>query len=1126
MVIADKLVRSPAVRRNRLSSLNNLVKSQRLNKYYQSLTDFNFLEAKINHSEFGVQALIDDYDLIDKEQISSYSEYNISKIKSLKLIQGALKLSAHILNEHKTQLAGQLLIRLQYFKIPEIQAILKQAKQSQAKSWLRPLYPSLTPPGGRLLRTLTGHNGAVLAVTVTPNGKYLISASKDNTIKVWNFQTGEEFFTLSGHSDWVLTLAVTPDSKQVISGSKDKTLKIWSLETGKEIDTLKGHTRPINALVVTPNGKTLISASGDSTFRVWDLENKKEVFNSYNHGYDITALAITPNGEQVILAISNNKIVVWSLICAKKLLTINGHSDIISTLAVTPDGKYLISGSWDTTLKVWNLKTNIFVLKRLLFALIGHSDRITAAVITPNSKLIISDSLDKTHKVWSLETQKEVFSLKENRGEINPLAVTPDGKYLISGSEDNTIKVSSLEEKIEEKFVPSSHNDKVNALAITSNNKYLISSSADNTFKVWSLETGKELFSLNRNDSLSITREKLTIIKDVNDLISLLDALDELPIYKINLDFFLTIDGFYELVNHLSISTFQLSNKRIGKTKFISDRDRIIVWYSRTGEKIFSFQDNFLEVKSLIVTPDNSWVIAGLANKTIKVWDIKDKKNIFTFTNNTNSVTALAVDLNRKRLISGSLDKKMKIWDLENGKELITIKDENFDNKITTTLDGKWILSESLYDNFPLFKVWDISTGEEVFTLTRDDENTLKVYNSSSGRIIASFSVEDKLECCTLASDGITIIGGDELGVVHFFRLEGFPPTIEQTLQEKSTNFVGREFIFTAINKFLNHHDRGYFTIIGAPGSGKSDILIKYMMDSSDVFYYNAQVQGKNRAEEFLKTISNKVKILNETSLQVILQHISDQLEPNQRFIIAIDSLDTIDYSTQASGSNLFYLPRYLPKGIYFLLARRPFIKEKSGLLIEAPSQYFNLKDYSEENRQDIQSYIEKYISKFLYPFSMDKEILGVSKQEFTHQLTSRSENNFMYVNQILAAIKTGLYSQKSFLRDILDTTILDAASLPYDLEAYYQRHLQKIFKGEEISSNTQAVLSILLRMVRSYSPVSVEEISEIINIDEYDVEEILEDWIEFFTLHQIDGETHYSLYHQGFRNWLIKEIM
>ncbi|MEO1561424.1 MAG: hypothetical protein AAFS12_18030, partial [Cyanobacteria bacterium J06632_19] len=83
-------------------------------------------------------------------------------------------------------------------------------------------------------------NGAVLAVTVTPNGKYLISASKDNTIKVWNFQTGEEFFTLSGHSDWVLTLAVTPDSKQVISGSKDKTIKVWNLETGKELFTLKG----------------------------------------------------------------------------------------------------------------------------------------------------------------------------------------------------------------------------------------------------------------------------------------------------------------------------------------------------------------------------------------------------------------------------------------------------------------------------------------------------------------------------------------------------------------------------------------------------------------------------------------------------------------------------------------------------------------------------------------------------------------------------------------------------------------------------------------------------------------------------------------------------------------------
>ena len=345
------------------------------------------------------------------------------------------------------------------------------------------------------------------------------------------------------------------------------------------------------------------------------------------------------------------------------------------------------------------------------------------------------------------------------------------------------------------------------------------------------------------------------------------------------------------------------------------------------------------------------------------------------------------------------------------------------------------------------------------------------------------------------------------------------PPEFAQILQQKTANSIAREFVFTAINNFLNRYDRGYFTIVGSPGSGKSTILARYITEKSEVFYYSAIVNGKNRAEDFLKAISTQVEAVNGTSLQIILQQISDQLEPNQRFIIAIDSLDAIDYSSQTIGSNLFYLPRYLPKGIYFLLARRPFVKEKSGLLIEAPSQYFNLKDYPEENRQDIQTYIRQYVQEFLPSFSVIQERFKINQQAFIKQLTGRSENNFMYVSQILTAIKNGFYLEKSSL-----TEILNSKSLPIDLETYYQQHLQKMFpaeQGDEFNSNAQAVLNIL---VKNPSRVSVEEISQIIDVDEYDVEEILEDWIEFLTVHQINGETRYSFYHQGFRNWLIKE--
>ncbi|MEG4389033.1 hypothetical protein QUA44_21485, partial [Microcoleus sp. N9_A2] len=166
---ADKLAAQPlSYQRAYLGSLlPNYVKSGNLEKYYQKLTDFNFLMAKIQHPEFGVQALIDDFNLVEDSEAVTHPEYNPEKAKALNLIQTVLWMSGDILERDRTQLAGQLLGHLLYLEIPEIQAMLEAAKQGKAAPWLRPLTPCLTPPRRGLLRTLTGHSKSVNAVAVT-----------------------------------------------------------------------------------------------------------------------------------------------------------------------------------------------------------------------------------------------------------------------------------------------------------------------------------------------------------------------------------------------------------------------------------------------------------------------------------------------------------------------------------------------------------------------------------------------------------------------------------------------------------------------------------------------------------------------------------------------------------------------------------------------------------------------------------------------------------------------------------------------------------------------------------------------------------------------------------------------
>lgn len=235
------------------------------------LTNFDFLEAKINHPKFGVQALIEDYDLIDDTELLTHPEYDAQTVNALKLIQGALRLSAHILNEDKMQLTTQLWGRLQCFEVSDIQAMLESAKQSKT-TWLRPLTHSFDRPDERLLCTFIGHRDEVTSVAITPDGKQVISGSSDKTLKIWDMKTGKKLFTLEGHTKPITAIAVTPNGKRVISASEDKTLKVWDLQTAKETFTLNGHEDSVNAIAITSNCKQVISASSDATLRIWNLE--------------------------------------------------------------------------------------------------------------------------------------------------------------------------------------------------------------------------------------------------------------------------------------------------------------------------------------------------------------------------------------------------------------------------------------------------------------------------------------------------------------------------------------------------------------------------------------------------------------------------------------------------------------------------------------------------------------------------------------------------------------------------------------------------------------------------------------------------------------------------------------
>ena len=278
------------------------------------------------------------------------------------LLHQALRLSSATLQTDWAQLPSQLLGRLLgYPDHLRVQATLQQAATARHRPWLRPLKASLQPPGGPLIQDLRGHTEAVWAVALTPDGRRAVSASEDETLKVWDLASGTCVHTLEGHTDSVRAVVLTPDGRHAVSASNDHTLKVWDLASGTCVHTLEGHTEKVTDVALTADGRHAVSASRDDTLKVWDLASGTCVNTLEGHTDDVLAVTLSADGRHAVSASNDHTLKVWDLASGTCVHTLEGHTDSVRAVVLTSDGRHVVSASFDKTLKVWRLASGTCV---------------------------------------------------------------------------------------------------------------------------------------------------------------------------------------------------------------------------------------------------------------------------------------------------------------------------------------------------------------------------------------------------------------------------------------------------------------------------------------------------------------------------------------------------------------------------------------------------------------------------------------------------------------------------------------------------------------------------------------------------------------------------------------------
>ncbi len=284
--------------------------------------------------------------------------------------------------------------------------------------------------------TLEGHNSWVSTVAFNPKYMVLASGGLDDTVNLWDINTGTLTTSLTGHARGINGLAFSPRGQVLASCSDDDTIRVWNAGTGQLLHVLKGHRHDVTSVAIGRRGSLLISGSEDRTVGVWNLEQGKLAKVLSGNAGMIRCVDISPDEELVVSGGFDNKIRLWQLGSGEVFRVLSGHLNSVNDVSISPDGRLIVSASKDRCIKLWSLRSG-----NLIHTLKGHTREVNAVAIAPNQRTVVSAGGDSCIKVWDTKTGELVETFSDHGNSVTAIAIHPNGQYMASASSDKTIKL-------------------------------------------------------------------------------------------------------------------------------------------------------------------------------------------------------------------------------------------------------------------------------------------------------------------------------------------------------------------------------------------------------------------------------------------------------------------------------------------------------------------------------------------------------------------------------------------------------------------------------------------------------------------------------------------------------------
>ena len=564
---------------------------------------------------------------------------------------------------------------------------------------------------------LRGHYSRIETASFSPDGRRIVSASGDYSVRVWDVKTGTQIAE-GVHEDQVYFASFSPDGRRVVSASKDSTIRIWDAETltpivapikiddmatsavfspdGKFIVStsfssepdiriwdastgdlhcppLKGHTQTVTCAIFSPDGSRIASGSWDNTVIVWDAGTGEQIGKPLEgHTRSITSVAFSPDGSRIISASSDGTIRIWDVYTGEPIGNpLIGHEGKVNTAVYSHDGEYIVSSSEDMTIGIWFADTGELFTRRHLPMLWANT-----AEFSPDDRLIMLACYDGSIRIWDTREIYDTNSIRvmeaptpdialEHPEMVSSISFNPDGSLLASGSYDGLIRIWDIRKGTLLGTPMSGHTSRVHSVSFSRDGRYLVSASGDHTIRIWDTRTREQIGK--------------------------------------------------PLIGHLSdVNTAVFSPD--GKTIVSASSDRTVrIWDVDTGEQIgMPLRGHTDWICSAAFSPNGKLIVSAATDGTLRVWSVKDHRQIDTRSLIDDYFVYADFSPDGKRIAATAADYTVRLWDV-NGSEISdserTLVTHSYNvSSAVFSHNGKTIVSSGAN-----VIVWDVRSGRPVY---------------------------------------------------------------------------------------------------------------------------------------------------------------------------------------------------------------------------------------------------------------------------------------------------------------------------------------------------------------------------------------------------------------------------